>query len=101
MMKNPVTGQFKKGFYGFSWTYLFFGWLVPLIRGELGIAALHFLFTMLTFGIWQLVFAFFYNKQFTSRLISQGYVFNDTDAVNGGAAGAIGVDLQTHLGRAA
>ena len=33
MMKNETNGLMKKGFIGFSWTYLFFGGLVPLFRG--------------------------------------------------------------------
>ncbi len=75
MMKNPTTGQLKNGFYGFSWTYLFFGFFVPLFRSELGIAALHLLFSIFTFGIWQIIVSFLYNKQYTQRLIEKGYKF--------------------------
>lgn len=59
MMQNPTNGLIRRGYFGFSWTYLFFGWFVPLIRGELGVAALHFFFTLITCGLWQIVFAFF------------------------------------------
>lgn len=97
MMKNDRTGLVKKGFVGFSWTYLFFGFWVPLIRGELVVAALHLLFTMFTFGLWQLIVAFLYNKQYTSRLIEGGYRFADTEALNRLAAEKIGVDLNSHL----
>lgn len=100
MMKNPKTGQLKKGLFGFSWTYLFFGFWVPLIRGELGVAALHFLFTAVTFGLWQLVVCFLYNKQYTGRLISHGFVFSDSDVVNTQAAAALDVDLTAHLAHA-
>ena len=48
MIKHPATGMTKTGYYGFSWTYLFFGPLVLLVRGELGIGALHILFTVLS-----------------------------------------------------
>ncbi|TCR63360.1 hypothetical protein [Bosea sp. BK604] len=99
MMKNDRTGLVKKGFVGFSWTYLFFGFWVPLIRGELTVAALHLLFTMFTFGLWQFIVAFLYNKQYTTRLIEQGYRFADTDAMNMLAAQRIGVDLSGHLVR--
>ena len=44
---HPSTGMMKPGYYGFSWTYLFFGAFVPLFRGELGVAALHFLFSFI------------------------------------------------------
>lgn len=49
----------KTGLYGFSWTYLFFGWLVPVFRGELGVGALHLLFSVVTFGLWQFIACFF------------------------------------------
>ncbi|MFM6979465.1 MAG: hypothetical protein ACKOW7_05595 [Methylophilaceae bacterium] len=52
MIQNPNNGLTRIGYFGFSWTYLFFGWWVPLIRGELGVAALHLLFTICTFGLW-------------------------------------------------
>jgi hypothetical protein len=54
-MKNSQTGQIKRGFWGFSWTYFLFGFWVPLIRAELGVAALHLLFTLITGGLWQLI----------------------------------------------
>lgn len=95
-MKNVTTGQIKSGFYGFSWTYFFFGWWVPLLRGELGIAALHFLFSILTLGIWQLIVCFMYNRQYTSRLIEAGYRFFDSPQINQEAAEWIGVDLDIH-----
>jgi hypothetical protein len=78
---NPSTGLMKQGFYGFSWTYLFFGWFVPLFRGELGVAALHLMFTIFTFGFWQIIVAFLYNKQYMTRMIEKGYRLNDEEHV--------------------
>jgi hypothetical protein len=92
-MKNATTGQLKSGFYGFSWTYFLFGWWVPLLRGELGVAALHLLFSIVTLGIWQVIVSFMYNRQFTGRLLDAGYVFVDKPILNDAAAHAIGVDL--------
>jgi hypothetical protein len=69
MIQNPTNGLIRRGYFGFSWTYLFFGWFVPLIRGELGVAALHFFFTLITCGLWQIVFAFLYNKQYMRRML--------------------------------
>jgi len=75
----PASGLLKTGYYGFSWTYLFFGWLVPLFRGELVVAALHLLFTVVTIGLWQIIFAFLYNQQFMTRMLEKGYVLKDTE----------------------
>lgn len=93
MMKNEKNGLLKKGFYGFSWTYLFFGWLVPVVRGEIGIGALHLLMSLVSLGISQLIFCFLYNKQYTQRLIEAGFRFADRPEVNSAAALAINVDL--------
>ena len=49
-IKHTQSGMVKTGFYGYSWTYLIFGWFVPLFRGELGVGALHLLFTIITGG---------------------------------------------------
>jgi hypothetical protein len=95
-MKNPATGKLEKGFFGFSWTYLYFGWWVPLIRGETAIAFLHLLATILTVGIWQLVVSFLYNRQYTGRLIEKGFKFCDEVPINLRAAHALGVDLDMH-----
>jgi hypothetical protein len=92
-MKNSRSGQITSGFYGFSWTYFFFGWWVPLLRGEFGIAALHFLFSIFTFGIWQVIVSFMFNRQCTGRLLEAGYIFVDKPILNEAAAYAIGVDL--------
>jgi hypothetical protein len=95
-MKNPQTGQTKTGFYGYSWTYLLFGWWVPLLRGELGVAALHLLFSVFTLGIWQVIVSFMFNKQYTNRKITEGYRFADSPEINAEAALAVGVDLNFH-----
>ena len=88
---HPQTGLIKSGFYGFSWTFLFFGWFVPLFRGELLIALLHFTITVITIGLWQIIFAFLYNKQYTSRLLEKGYVLNDSEEVNEEARQKLGI----------
>ena len=88
---HPQTGLMKSGFYGFSWTFLFFGWFVPLFRGELLIALLHFTITVITIGLWQIIFAFLYNKQYTTRLLEKGYVLNDSEEVNEEARQKLGI----------
>jgi hypothetical protein len=71
----------------------FFGWFVPLIRGELGVAALHLLFSIVTLGLWQVVVAFLYNKQYMTRKLTAGWVLADSDSANSLAASKIGVVL--------
>ena len=73
MMENTNIGLKKTGYVGFSWTYLFFGFLVPLFRGEILISVLHFILSICTFWIAQFILCFFYNKQYTIRLIEKGY----------------------------
>ncbi len=98
----------KKGFVGFSWTTLFFGFLVPIIRGDARWAIVMFIFlfcysfvVVVTIGgmfadtdidkipdneligiflivslgsiIINTIFAFTYNKQYTTRLLESGY----------------------------
>lgn len=92
MIKHPASGFVKTGFYGFSWTYLFFGWFVPLFRGELAVAVLHLFFTMITFGIWQFIVAFLYNNQYMTRmLIEQGYVLADSESIMLAARQKLGI----------
>ena len=88
---QPETGLMKSGYYGFSWTFLFFGWFVPIFRGELFISLLHFVITVFTFGLWQVIIAFLYNKQYMTRMLEKGYVLNDTEEVNEAARRKLGI----------
>jgi len=78
-LKHTSSGLTKSGYYGFSWTYLFFGWFVPLFRGELGVAALHLLFSVCSLGIWQLIACFIYNKQYIQRQLTEGWELAGSD----------------------
>ena len=52
-MRHRRNGLYKNGFVGFSWTYLFFGFMVPLLRGHYRLALYHFLiffFSIVLFG---------------------------------------------------
>jgi hypothetical protein len=91
MMIHQQTGLIKKGYYGFSWTYLFWGFLVPIIRGELIIALLHFVLTLITLGIWHFIMAFLYNKQYMTRLLEKGYTLDDSELVNAAARSKLGI----------
>lgn len=77
-LRHTQSNLTKMGYYGFSWTYLFFGWFVPLLRGEIGVAALHFFLTCISFGLFWIIFAFIYNKQYMHRMLTSGWEFYDT-----------------------
>ncbi len=91
LIKHPASGLIKNGRFGFSWTYFFFGAFVPAIRGELGVAVLHFVLSIITFGFWQLIVAFLYNKQYMTRMLEKGYVLADSADTNAKARVALGI----------
>lgn len=91
VIQHPANGLTRNGYYGFSWTYLFFGWSVPIFRGELGIAALHLLFSICTFGFWQLIVSFLYNKQYMTRMLEKGYILKDSEEKMQGARVSLGI----------
>jgi hypothetical protein len=47
--------------------------------------------TVVTFGLWQLIIAFLYNKHYMTRMLEKGYVLNDTEAVNEAARQKLGI----------
>ena len=95
-IKHKESGMVKTGFYGFSWTYLLFGWFVPLFRGELGVGALHLLFTIFTVGLWQFIVCFLYNKQYMTRMLTNGWVLNGSDSDKVLAATALGISTSNN-----
>jgi hypothetical protein len=76
---HSVSGIAKNGYVGYSWTYLLFGWLVPVVRGELGVGVLHLVITLVSFGLSQLIFPFLYNRQFMNRMLTSGWVLDNDD----------------------
>jgi hypothetical protein len=87
--------------FGFSWTYLFFSWWVTIFRGELGVAALHLLFSIVTFCLWQFIACFIYNRQYMSRKLTNGWILADTAQLNQRAALKLGVALPQNFGEMA
>ena len=69
----------KKGYLGYSWSYLFFGWFVPIFRGELGVGLLHLAITLFSAGLSQLIFPFIYNRQYMIRLLLSGWQLDTQD----------------------
>jgi hypothetical protein len=76
---HTVSGIGKNGYVGYSWTYLLFGWFVPVIRGELLIGILHLIITLVSFGLSQLIFPFLYNRQYMNRMLTSGWVLDSAD----------------------
>ena len=79
---HSSSGLTGFGFVGFSWTYYFFGFFVPVFRGEISIAFFHLILSILTLGFFQLAMSFLYNRQYTVRLLTTGWELNDTDENN-------------------
>lgn len=63
----------KKGFVGFSWTTFFFGFFVPLFRGNWLWLVIMLLLGFASCGIANIILAFLYNKFYTSRLLENGW----------------------------
>lgn len=76
---HVASGMVKDGYVGYSWTYLVFGWFVPVVRGELGVGLLHLVITMVSFGLSQLIFPFLYNRQYMVRMLTSGWELDVTD----------------------
>ena len=59
---------------GFSWTTLFFGWIVPIFRKDYKAFRLQLLFGILTFNLSNIYYAFTSNSDYIKSLLSQGYI---------------------------
>lgn len=100
-LRQKDTGLVKDGFYGFSWTTLFFGFFPALFRGDfitfIGGFIISVIIAVITmgFGVFfiSLVWAFMYNKYYTRKLLEKGYVLAGSDADNTLAASALGVAM--------
>ena len=78
-LKHTNSRLNKPGYVGYCWTYFFFSFFVPIFRGEILIGVLHLIFSIVTFGLFQLVIPFLYNKQFTIRMLTTGWELSDTE----------------------
>lgn len=60
-LQSPNAGV-KQVKVGFIWTKFFFGFFVPLFRGDIKWFLIMLVAQMFSFGIASIIFAFFYNK---------------------------------------
>ena len=96
-IKHTESGMMKTGVYGFSWTYLFFGWFVPLFRGETQTGFIHLLLIMITGGIWQIYMCFKYNEQYMSRMITSGWELAGSEDENRLAAAQLSISYDSSV----
>ncbi len=80
MLTHESSGLTKDGFYGFSWTFLFFSGFVSFFRGEVWYGVAHILASVVTAGIWQIIFSFFYNRRYTKRMLMSGWNLTGSEA---------------------
>tara|TARA_B110000091_G_C13807162_1_gene473145 strand:- start:708 stop:1085 length:378 start_codon:yes stop_codon:yes gene_type:complete len=90
-VKHNESGVQKNCFVGYSWTYLIFGFFVPIFRGEISIGVFHLILSLVTFGIFQLIMPFLYNKQYSIRLLNNSWSLNDSEEKNAIARQRIGI----------
>lgn len=91
LLKDPETGVVKKGFYGFSWTTFLFAGFPALFRGDYLLGVLMTILSVLTWGLAGNIWAFFYNKSYTLKLLRKGYEFADSEEAVLSAKVALGI----------
>ncbi|GEM_PF-1127759 len=78
-MHQAASGKTVQVKRGFSFTYLFFGCLVPLFRGHIAGFFLSFFLGFFTCGIAHLVMVFCYNGMYINWLSNNGYTRIETE----------------------
>ncbi|HHY06891.1 MAG TPA: hypothetical protein GX532_07965 [Clostridia bacterium] len=78
-LQNDI-GMVKQVKVGFSWTALFFGVFVPILRGDWKWALIMVFLAIITFGISWIVFPFVYNKIYINNLLEKGYLPADDNS---------------------
>ena len=93
-VKHKESGVEGFCFIGYSWTYFFFGFFVPIFRGEISTGGFHLILSIVTFGLFQLVMPFLYNKQYSIRLLTNSWVLDDSEEKNSLARLKIGISSE-------
>ena len=70
-------GQVRTAKVGFSWTVFFFGFFVPIFRGDVKWTVIMFVASVLTVWLANLVFCFTYNGTYIRDLLAKGYYPTD------------------------
>ncbi len=73
LMKNDATGHAKYIRPRVSFTYLFFGFWVPLFRGHWSSFGITLALDIFTAGFGRLIYCFFINKSYIKHLENKGY----------------------------
>ena len=90
-LRHKSTGNVKISYYGYSVNFLLFGFILPLIKGKIIAAIIHFFLIFFSFGIWQVVWSFNYNKYNIKRDIAKGWELDDKEHKNIQARLALGL----------
>lgn len=77
---EDVTGQLRTAKVGFSWTVLFFGFCVPIYRGDAKWAVIMFIANVFTLWLANLILSFTYNETYIRDLLTKGYLPADEEA---------------------
>ena len=72
-LRHAQSGVITTGFYGFSWTTLFFSGFPAIFRGDLITGVIVLILSASSFWL----VAILYNRVYTTRLLERGYVFDD------------------------
>lgn len=68
----------QKSYVGFSWTTFFFGFFVPLFRGDILWFIVFLILDGATFTLVNLILCFLYNGIYTKNKLKEGFVPADT-----------------------
>ena len=79
MQKNGIETAVPVGF---SWTTLFFGFFVPLFRGDWLWVAIMLVLAACSLGTINFLLSFFYNRIYLSNLLNKGWVPADEYSYN-------------------
>ena len=112
ILRHPETNEVRTGYYGFSWTGLFFGGLPALARGNLKLGVFMLALAISPFLLRHpfsralagflyifvaIVFACEYNRYFTLTLLDRGFQFFDRADYVAAAKRALGFSTMNVL----